>query len=57
MIVAGDENFSAKSSHSLAEAMPNEAWYCDNNLYGTIVILSQGMENIAFLWIITSSEN
>ena len=57
MIIAGDENFSAKSSHSLAEAMPNEAWYCDNNLYGTIVILSQGMENIAFLWIITSSEN
>ena len=57
MIIAGDENFSAKSSHSLAEAMPKESWYCDNNLYGTIVILSQGMENIAFLWIITSSEN
>ena len=57
MIIAGDENFSAKSSHSLADAMPKESWYCDNNLYGAIVILSQGMENIAFLWIITSSEN
>ena len=39
MIIAGDENFSAKSSHSLAEAMPKESWYCDNNLYGAIVIL------------------
>ena len=48
MIVAGDENFSAKSSHSLAEAMPKEAWYYDNNLYGAIVILSQGMEIFFF---------
>ena len=38
MLVVGDENLSAKSSHSFAEAMPEDARYCDNNLYGTIDI-------------------
>ena len=38
MLVVGDENLSAKSSHSLAEAMPEDARYCDNNLYGAIDI-------------------
>ncbi|XP_050274162.1 uncharacterized protein LOC126717045 isoform X3 [Quercus robur] len=43
--VVGDENLSAKSSHSLAEAMPKDARYCDNNLYGAIDIYLKILSN------------
>ena len=38
MLVARDENLSSKIFQSLAEGMPKDCRYCDNNLYRAIII-------------------
>jgi hypothetical protein len=45
MLVARNENLSAKSFQSLAKAMPKDAQYCDKNVYRAIDIY------IMFEWI------